>query len=644
MPYSTPPHSPQTATSAKDSSPPTTAPIISLLPLPTTDTILHGHPGLTPLAARGLLRLQAPLKRSLTISSLRILVTATLWTSFSDRPDVVDGSRRERVYINECCELLRGEVVPQAAVVEIPWDIEILPGEEGGELGVGVGPSPWLFPPSANVVGRSAYSGQPYEAHMVYKVTAELLETPSPFSLWAPTPRRCTADLHPYRVFDPRLLPGLLHPDVRRWRSAPGATPVEYDVEVGAIVMGPGDPLRFAYRIVVASDAARRGVRLKRISLALREHHLVGEQRCVAPGSGGVVLGQRVKGTVDLVRYESMEQLPVAEEGTFELAELRAPEGKRPGVRSATTLPRPGTRGGGGDGLYAESETTLRLPGVGGFAPTTPKIATLPPAPPTGTPIPAFMEVRHSLQVTIEFVGADKLVMESGCILASIGRADAGALLEMDPELVPPLDYDKIVGGDVWVPVYEAKDPMAEAFEALSEEERMVVAVAVAAAVGEGAGVDDDGVGVGSASGDDSGPRVVAPEHEPPLSTDDAADLPSTIPDATLPEPSPPPPSLPTDPPPLPPPTSAPAPATPTTRPPPYTTSAPPAGPDPPNPAADSPSFVPSSPRSSSSHAPSFSESPLSTPPDSPPPSLTPSSPELVRSPNSEEFVDAPEA
>ncbi|KAJ3254956.1 hypothetical protein HK104_007182, partial [Borealophlyctis nickersoniae] len=200
-------------------------------------------------------------------------------------------------------------------------------------------------------MGRTVPNMDTYEGHTVYEITAELVEQPSAFSLFRGTPRRATVALTPFRVYDPRLVPGLLHHDIRRWRSAPGATPCEYDLEVGATVMGPNDHLRFAYRIIVASESARKGVRLKKVTLTLREHHTVGEARC---GDGSNELptdrkGVRVRGTIELLKWEQAETAPEPEEGTFELAEL-APRGKSATSHHHNYRNLSGGGGGGGEG------------------------------------------------------------------------------------------------------------------------------------------------------------------------------------------------------------------------------------------------------------------------------------------------------
>ncbi|KAJ3052037.1 hypothetical protein HK097_006969 [Rhizophlyctis rosea] len=474
------------------------APILSIHPLPDTEELLCGFYPIEQCSVRGLVRITHDPHRALPIQSLTITFKASTWTVFPARPDSFDTARRETVHLDLNFPLLPGpETFPSGtALIEIPFDIPIPDPEPPPAPTPGSGPSNHLLPPSIAIVGRALTDT--YEGHVQFQLIAELIEQPSIFFPIRPSPRRVTLSLHPFRVYDPKLLPGLLHPDIRRWRSAPGATPVEYDIEVGSIVMGPSDPLRFAYRIAVAADAARKGVRLKKVTLTLREHHTVGEQRC----HEGLIerKGVRVRGVAEILRWEQVELPPEMEAGSMELRELR-PRGKTAAMLShagawggmdtissapPAPLPRPGNGGGGGDGLYVESEVTLRLPSVGGFSPTTPRMTTRPTLPPDNQPLPALVEIRHTLQVTIEFAtGADKLVMESACVLAAVGRDDCMRILDDSPHLVPTLDYDKIVGGEVWVPEYRHRDEWMEEWPKLDAEALEAIKIAVEAELAE---------------------------------------------------------------------------------------------------------------------------------------------------------------
>jgi hypothetical protein len=64
------------------------------------------------------------------------------------------------------------------------------------------------------------------------------------------------------------------------------------------------------------------------------------------------------------------------------------------------------------------------------------------------------VEIRHSVQITIEFQGHEKLNMESSIILSSVNSMDCLELLDYNPDIVPALDYEKVVGNQEWVPAY----------------------------------------------------------------------------------------------------------------------------------------------------------------------------------------------
>nr|KAJ3422245.1 hypothetical protein HK105_000535 [Polyrhizophydium stewartii] len=281
-------------------------------------------------------------------------------------------------------------------------------------------------------------------------------------SLFAPPVRTVSVSLAPFVTYDPRLLPTVMHPDPRRWRSAPGAAPIEYDIEVGAIALGPNDPIRFAYRMVVDPESARRGVRVRKVSFVLKETHIVGEGRCCALDDRSRHYAvhkppARVKGVTELLRWEHVEYSP-ASHSDFSRS-LSSAFGLAFG--SIGTLHRPGTRGGAGDGMYVENATILHVPALGGFAPSTAK-----PIIPDDDhickkirPRKALLQVRHSVQVSIEFIGAEKMSIESGVYLLPVGHDECVRVLDEDPEILPNLDYDKIVGIEVWVPEYSERDP-----------------------------------------------------------------------------------------------------------------------------------------------------------------------------------------
>jgi hypothetical protein len=141
--------------------------------------------------------------------------------------------------------------------------------------------------------------------------------------------------------------------------------------------------------------------------------------------------------------------------------------------------------GGGGDGVYAESLAKLEIPPLGQFQPSTFKYD--PDADLTymrwpnhsSIVVEPLIEVRHSIQVKIDFFGHDRILMESGVILSSVSRTECEAILDLYPEIVPALDYEKVVGTEVWVPEYTEKDAISEALRTLSTEALDVIQAVV---------------------------------------------------------------------------------------------------------------------------------------------------------------------
>ena len=69
-----------------------------------------------------------------------------------------------------------------------------------------------------------------------------------------------------------------------------------------------------------------------------------------------------------------------------------------------------------------------------------------------------LLEIHHSIKVTVELQGAEKFTIESSVIVSSVSRNNCLKVLEQIPEIVPALDYERVMGTDVWVPEYAEKD------------------------------------------------------------------------------------------------------------------------------------------------------------------------------------------
>jgi hypothetical protein len=111
------------------------------------------------------------------------------------------------------------------------------------------------------------------------------------------------------------------------------------------------------------------------------------------------------------------------------------------------------------DGIYCQGETSVRIPPLSAFCPTTPKIVI-----PVDDFIcknnqrPLLVQFRHSFTIQIDIIGAEPVVLTSGCYLISTGLKVCDRLLQDDIEIMPCMDYEKIIGLEVWVPEYHESD------------------------------------------------------------------------------------------------------------------------------------------------------------------------------------------
>jgi hypothetical protein len=483
---------------------------------------------------------------------------------YSDTLDAF--SRREKLLVDLDETLLdEEELPPNFHHLDLPFEFELpeppahitsdlmrtatrlanlLPPSSSLKAGINLHPrSPDAPPP-----GPPLPSPLPCEQTTTYILQAELEYIQ--FILGIPTlqTRTVSVTIDPFVVYDPRHIPLLIQPDAKRWRSAPGDTPLEYEIEISSTTLGPADKFRFTYRLAVHREAANKGVRIKKVSLLLREHRWIGS-----------VGGRVVRLSSEVTRWESKEDSFEGAEtglrGAMELEELRPRrkiadgwwEGQlsgsngsggyrssrdaRPGPGGegwnsdsvgglgsgfgrqryaaalvggsnaysddVTSVPRANGRahmfadgwssGPGGDGLYAEIETVLQAPDFGWYVPSTPRnVNTSLLYPPLDDPPYAHLEVRHSLQVRIELKEVeDPIVLECNCTMASIGKKECEELLDEIPHMMPNLDYDKLCGQDVWLPTYSKRDPFLGGGGDGSSENEEVADGAVASGSGK---------------------------------------------------------------------------------------------------------------------------------------------------------------
>ncbi|KAJ2991999.1 hypothetical protein HDV02_003359 [Globomyces sp. JEL0801] len=372
---------------------------LSILPLPGHDSFLNGYYGLEECVARGLIRIHYPLP--ITIQSLTITFRGMMENRFTHSVETL--YRSKTLFEESYCLIDTLELEGVNNFIDIPFEIAI-PGHD----------------PITNGFGP------------------------------------CSQERH--------------------WKSHVGAVPIEYDIVVGASVYGPDDQIRFGYRMLVNDDYARiQGVRISNVTFTLKETHIVGEDRCCVqddyPNTWSHDRPSRIKGVTEILKwsqseYSSLSRLSPQRKRTIirrSDGEIATPADSDSSdlVEKAATLTIPEDRDVTGDGIYVEREVYIQLPGVGGFSPTTAR-----PIIPSDDhichqirPRQAFLQVRHTISVTIDLFGADSICIEAGCYLFNIGKVECERLLEHEQDIVPTLDYNKVVGPlEVWVPEYQEKE------------------------------------------------------------------------------------------------------------------------------------------------------------------------------------------
>ncbi|KAI8897621.1 hypothetical protein BC833DRAFT_592960 [Globomyces pollinis-pini] len=438
---------------------------LSILPLPGHDSFLNGYYGLEECVARGLIRIHYPLP--ITIQSLTITFRGMMENRFTHSVETL--YRSKTLFEESYCLIDTLELEGVNNFIDIPFEIAI-PGHD--PITNGFGPCSQLLPPSTRVYGYKY--GSTYMTNISYTLSASFTK-PSSFP-WIPSVIKKDITLSPFFVYDPRLIPLLLHPEERHWKSHVGAVPIEYDIVVGASVYGPDDQIRFGYRMLVNDDYARiQGVRISNVTFTLKETHIVGEDRCCVqddyPNTWSHDRPSRIKGVTEILKwsqseYSSLSRLSPQRKRTIirrSDGEIATPADSDSSdlVEKAATLTIPEDRDVTGDGIYVEREVYIQLPGVGGFSPTTAR-----PIIPSDDhichqirPRQAFLQVRHTISVTIDLFGADSICIEAGCYLFNIGKVECERLLEHEQDIVPTLDYNKVVGPlEVWVPEYQEKE------------------------------------------------------------------------------------------------------------------------------------------------------------------------------------------
>ncbi|ORY53112.1 hypothetical protein BCR33DRAFT_845342 [Rhizoclosmatium globosum] len=493
---------------------------LTLQPLPEADEdtqegnspFVYGYCGLEGTLVRGLVAIDHRGRAPLSIAALRIEFKGVQTLSFARENGDVEKLSKILVLLSET--ILTNETIPPGAPLSIPFSLALPePSDRHAPLMKASIRLANLLQPSTSFKGLSSYHST-YEGATTYTLTATLQELPQP-SL----PPLCISTHKDNYNTNP---------------SIPCDSPLEYEIELCATTIGPQDDLTFRYRLAVARDAAARGVRVKKVSLVLREHKTMGSTistlipstyKCIKSSSEvtrwefeeadfrkTLLRDREVFGNAD-DRIQDFEGVEI--EGDGELSNDEGDEdnlddgrGRRisnqPKGRTIKVNPRltskpvtPANRNqkqkGFNAGFVEMSELRPRRKMVDGLSSYTPSHTLSTNAstydhtfrPQTfsdgwsgGLVVMAYtqlvypnphqhmyqtvpyLEVKHTLQVRVEMYGVEKpIVHECWAVVASIGKRGVFGVLDNRVELMPTMDYDKVVGNDVWVPRYEREDP-----------------------------------------------------------------------------------------------------------------------------------------------------------------------------------------
>ncbi|KAJ3241288.1 hypothetical protein HDU81_001273 [Chytriomyces hyalinus] len=262
---------------------------VTIAPLPEAEEdtqlgnspFVYGYYGLEGCSVRGIVRVSLPPSQpQIHVISLSVSLLGTSRLSYSSEGG--DSHSVKKILVKETVDLL--DDITLSDDIDFPFTIDLPDPMHRQPTMAPIVQSAVrtanLLPPSMLCKGISVHS-YPFEAAVQYELVAELVlsNTPSfPLSfIMAPsTPITARVNVSPFIVHDPRQLPSIMLSDSKRWRSAPGDSPLEYELELGATTIGPGDTFSFLYRLAVARDAAAKGVKVKKVSLLLREHRTLG--------------------------------------------------------------------------------------------------------------------------------------------------------------------------------------------------------------------------------------------------------------------------------------------------------------------------------------------------------------------------------
>lgn len=440
---------------------------LCILPLEHGSPIIKGEYGLDPCSARGIVRISH--KQRLSLSRAPLLINSI--------SVILKGQRVVKIWDSLTCSLSfkceesflelkeyllhEPETIPYGRVLELPFEI-LLPKPQAADKNPG---SVKYLPPSFYVGGMSSVGyGHHYECTVKYLLNAELVgEVGNSESLInASAPLSSEALDVPLLVFNPTNIVALMWPETRRWRSLPGMAVLEYDIELGSIAMGPGDPLKLVYRMRLTKHAIKKNIRIKKVHFMLKETHTIGE--CFTDDRDNPEHCRiRIKNTVTLINFP-------LKASDFKPSKLRAIRRNHDDITehqialessNQSKCFSSGQEGFWDNGTGLFSENILYIPPRGKIIPSTSDCYLNSTGRKHGVTL--HMDISHSLQVTVEFSGADSITMCGSCVIYPIGKVDYAHLFDTNPGILPTPDYEKVVGCECWVPDYadpdEALDP-----------------------------------------------------------------------------------------------------------------------------------------------------------------------------------------
>ncbi len=320
-----------------------------------------------------------------------------------------------------------------------------------------------------------------------------------------PTKKRHSTETElEFPVFYPMHIPKLFFAEPKQWRSAIGTYPCEYDFHLTNSVISPGDELILSYRIAVSEEAKRKGIRIHGVRFILKEIHSVGDsfRASVATetievskweqyeqpdvlsllshsstsfssfsnaseqqhGSSGQVLSgsssivqsptsnpvSLFHSLTDTQQWQDTSIVALEEFNSPTIQQHQHPE-KDVSIISRSTAFR---GGGSGDGIYAECEGIIKIPPeyLTIYNATTPKSIELNTL---ASHIPvAYIQVKHVVRVDIELVGHERKAFECNVIMLPTSKQALKEILEDQPGILPSPEYDRVVGGETWIPTY----------------------------------------------------------------------------------------------------------------------------------------------------------------------------------------------